>query len=208
MQYAQARATQFAPCCGGGENRRMRIIAGRFRGRKLLSPRGLATRPITDRVKQSLFDILAPLLPGARVYDCFCGTGSLGLECLSRGAAFASFFEADQSAVELLNRNIVSLDAEKQSRVVWGDVFGWFSAAPPPERPIDVVFLDPPYRFLRERADEMRELAGALAARHLAPAGSIVLRHDAEDHLEFAELKRCDRRDYGRMTIEFFRRRD
>ena len=74
----------------------MRIIAGEFRGRKLLPPEGDVTRPITDRVKQSLFDILAPRIDGARVYDCFAGTGSMGLECLSRGAEHATFFEAAQ----------------------------------------------------------------------------------------------------------------
>ena len=70
----------------------MRIIAGEFRGRKLLGPETDVTRPITDRVKQSLFDILTPYLPQARVYDCFAGTGSMGLECLSRGAKHVTFF--------------------------------------------------------------------------------------------------------------------
>ena len=72
----------------------MRIIAGEFRGRRLLPPTGDNTRPITDRAKQSLFDILAPLIPNSVVYDCFAGTGSMGLECLSRGAKLTTFFEA------------------------------------------------------------------------------------------------------------------
>src|SRR5438067_1897455 len=77
--------------------RQMRIIAGEFRGRSLLPPQGQqTTRPITDRAKQSLFDVLTPQLDGALVYDCFAGTGSLGLEALSRGATFATFFEADR----------------------------------------------------------------------------------------------------------------
>ena len=80
----------------------MRIIAGEFRGRKLIPPQGDATRPITDRVKQSLFDILTPRIDGARIYDLFAGTGSMGLECLSRGAAHSTFFEADRSALERL----------------------------------------------------------------------------------------------------------
>src|SRR5205809_4215568 len=87
----------------------MRIIAGEFRGRKLLPPEGDATRPITDRVKQSLFDILTPHIEGARVYDLFAGTGSMGLECLSRGASYATFFESDRSALERLNKNIATL---------------------------------------------------------------------------------------------------
>src|SRR5688572_1371831 len=75
----------------------VRIIAGEFRGRRLLAPKTDATRPITDRVKQSLFDILAPVIPESVVYDTFAGTGSMGLECLSRGAAGVTFFEADRS---------------------------------------------------------------------------------------------------------------
>src|SRR5436853_753972 len=106
----------------------MRIIAGEFRGRKLLPPEGLVTRPVTDRVKQSLFDILTPLLPDARVYDCFAGTGTMGLECLSRGAASAVFFEADRSAVARLRKNIAALGVEDRGRVIAQDLFRWFAA--------------------------------------------------------------------------------
>src|SRR5687767_15734087 len=107
----------------------MRIIAGEFRGRKLLPPAGDVTRPITDRVKQSLFDILTPDLPDARVYDCFAGTGSMGLESLSRGAAHATFFEADRSAAALLRKNIAALQVENRSTVIDRDLFKWFAVA-------------------------------------------------------------------------------
>ena len=80
----------------------MRIIAGEFKGRQLLAPVGDATRPITDRAKQSLFDILTPIITDANVYDIFAGTGSLGLESLSRGAKFSTFFEIDRSAIARL----------------------------------------------------------------------------------------------------------
>src|SRR3954463_11454418 len=89
----------------------MRIIAGEFRGRRLLPPEGDTTRPITDRAKQSLFDILAPRIEGSRVYDCFAGTGSMGLECLSRGAAAVTFFESDRSALARLRKNIDAVGA-------------------------------------------------------------------------------------------------
>src|SRR6185436_15416362 len=128
----------------------MRIIAGEFRGRKLLPPEGDVTRPITDRVKQSLFDILAPAIEGAWVYDCFAGTGSMGLESLSRGAAHATFFEADRSAVTRLRKNIVAVGVTDRSTVVAADLFRW-SASTKPQQKADIVFLDPPYRFLRER---------------------------------------------------------
>src|SRR6266850_7741478 len=100
----------------------MRIIAGEFRGRKILPPEGEVTRPITDRVKQSLFDILSPRIEGTRVYDLFAGTGSMGLECLSRGAAHATFFEADRSALDRLRKNIATLKLQGQSRIFGGDL--------------------------------------------------------------------------------------
>ena len=90
----------------------MRIIAGRHRGRRLIAPEGDVTRPVTDRVKQSLFDVLAPRIAGARVYDCFAGTGSMGLEALSRGATRAVFVERKGSNVALIRRNVARLRDE------------------------------------------------------------------------------------------------
>src|SRR5580693_9482897 len=103
----------------------MRIIAGRHRGRKLLPPLGDVTRPVTDRVKQSLFDILTPNLSEAVVYDCFAGTGSMGLECLSRGAKHVTFFEADRSAVDRLRKNIETLGVKNRANIITGDLFKW-----------------------------------------------------------------------------------
>jgi 16S rRNA (guanine966-N2)-methyltransferase len=186
----------------------VRIIAGEFRGRKLLPPEGDVTRPVTDRVKQSLFDILAPVLPGARVYDCFAGTGSMGLESLSRGARHAVFFEQHRPAVQRLRRNIETLGVGDRSTVVVQDLFKWFAAAPPPaaDERAGCVFLDPPYRFLNDQPDALRRLAASIAADHLAPEGVLVFRHDASDQLELPDLVRFDQRDYGGMSLEFLRR--
>ena len=180
----------------------MRIIAGEFRGRKLLPPAGDVTRPVTDRVKQSLFDILSPVIDGARVYDCFAGTGSMGLESLSRGAAHATFFEADRSAAQRLKKNVETLGVKDRSAVVAGDVFRWFEAQGRSER-VQIVFLDPPYRFLRERPDDLHRLAAKLMAGHLAPDGIVVFRHDARDELALPRLECRDRREYGGMVLEF-----
>ena len=179
----------------------MRIIAGEFRSRPLLAPASGATRPITDRAKQSLFDILAPHVEGARVYDCFAGTGSMGLECLSRGATHATFFEADRSAVTLLRKNIASLRVQDRSSVVDRDLFKWFDSARPTER-ASLIFLDPPYRFLRERPEDLRRVAATLAAHHLAADGLVIFRHDAADALDLPPLTTADRREYGGMAIE------
>jgi 16S rRNA (guanine966-N2)-methyltransferase len=183
----------------------MRIIAGEFRGRRLLPPEGDTTRPITDRVKQSLFDILASHIDGANVYDCFAGTGSMGLECLSRGAAFVTFFEADRSALKRLEKNIATLDVGDSSKVISGDLFRWFEARADTDRTTaaDLIFLDPPYRFLRERPEDLRRLATRFAESHLKPGGTVIFRHDANDQLELAPLARADLRTYGGMTLEF-----
>lgn len=183
----------------------MRIIAGQFRSRVLLGPEeNGTTRPITDRVKQSLFDMLAPVLEGVVVYDCFAGTGSMGLECLSRGAKRAVFFEGDRSALERLKKNIASLKVEGAATVIGGDLFRHFEKAALPEEKATVIFLDPPYRFLNERAAELQGLAGRLAG-HLSEEGLLVFRHDAKDGLKLPGLAVADVRTYGGMTVEFLR---
>jgi len=180
----------------------MRIIAGEFRGRKLLPPDTDATRPVTARVKQSVFDILTALLDGAVVYDCFAGTGSMGLECLSRGAARVTFFEADRSAGKRLRQNIATLKVEDRATVIAGDLFRWIAESARASK-ASLVFLDPPYRYLRERPADLQSLARNLVTRHLAPAATVVFRHDAADSLDLPPLTRVDVRDYGGMTVEF-----
>lgn len=183
----------------------MRIIAGEFRGRRLLPPEGDVTRPITDRVKQSLFDILSPRIADAIVYDCFAGTGSMGLECLSRGARHATFFEADFRTARRLEQNIEALQVHRRATVATGDLFKRLTVAPSEARPVDLLFLDPPYRFLRERPDALTRLAGHLVQLHLKPDAVLVFRHDAGDRLELPGLERLDERTYGGMTLEFLR---
>jgi 16S rRNA (guanine(966)-N(2))-methyltransferase RsmD len=186
----------------------MRIIAGEFRGRTLLSPEGEVTRPITDRAKQSLFDVLSPRLEDARVYDCFAGTGSMGLESLSRDARAAVFFESDKPALKNLRQNIRDLKLTGRATVVSGDIFRYFRSAPPPEEKADLVFLDPPYRFVTEKAQELSELAEKIAIDHLADGGIVIFRHDSTDRLELPRLARYDSRDYGGMTIELLQAAD
>ena len=188
----------------------MRIIAGEFRGRNLLPPVGEVTRPITDRAKQSLFDVITPLIEGARVYDCFAGTGSMGLECLSRGAKFVTFFEADRPALTRLSQNIMAVRAGERSRVIPGDLFRWFERTN--TRPgtageigADLVFLDPPYKFLTERPDELLQLTLHLTRAHLPAGATVVFRHDVKDKLDLPNLERYDAREYGDMAIELLR---
>lgn len=182
----------------------MRIIAGEHRGRTLEGPPGDATRPITDRAKQSLFDVLSPQIEGARVADLFAGTGSMGLECLSRGAEEVLFFEADRSALAALRRNIATLRVGDRSKVIAGDLF---RLAPPILTPesMDLIFLDPPYRFLVEQPQKLIRLAEVLGVA-LRPGGVVVFRHDRADRLPLASLHTARTLTYGSMAIEIMTR--
>ena len=157
------------------------------------------------RNPQSLFDILASVIEDATVYDCFAGTGSMGLECLSRGAKFATFFEADRSALKRLEKNIAAIGAGERSRVMPGDLFRWFEAQGDAltNTGADLIFLDPPYRFLRERQADLQRLATRFAEGHLKPGGTVIFRHDAHDELALPGLTPTDVRTYGAMTLEF-----
>lgn len=186
----------------------MRIIAGTFRGRRLLGPDSDTTRPITDRVKQSVFDVLAGHLPNAVVYDCFAGTGSLGLESASRGARQVVCFERDRAALKHLRTNIQTLRCGDRVQVVAGDVFAWFDAHPTGEVRADVVFLDPPYRFLAEQPDSLRRLAAIAAAGHLAADGVVVLRYPSGQAIALPMLTVYDERVYGGMAVQWLRRAD
>ena len=122
----------------------MRIIAGEWRGRPLAAPAGRATRPTSDRAREGLFSMLASRLGSfedLHVADLFAGTGALGLEALSRGAAFCTFVEKDREALDMLKRNIDKLGAGERADVRAQAV----EHAPPPRRPCDLVLMDPPY---------------------------------------------------------------
>ncbi|MCA9052992.1 MAG: 16S rRNA (guanine(966)-N(2))-methyltransferase RsmD [Planctomycetaceae bacterium] len=128
----------------------MRIITGRFRRRTLETNPGLVTRPITDRVKEALFARIESELPGRRVADIFAGTGTLGLEALSRGAARVTFIEKDRKAVELLRVNVAKLKVEEETLVWPCDVMRCSFRPQRAEEfvPFDLIFFDPPYRFV------------------------------------------------------------
>lgn len=180
----------------------MRIIAGEFRGRPLVPP-GDATRPITDRAKQSLFDVLAPRIEGTIVYDCFSGTGSMGLECLSRGASRAIFFDADRAALTGLKKNIDALRVHDRAKVVAGDLFKLMRSIDLPKA--DLIFLDPPYRYLVERPDPLRQLSTYLAAEKSTPDTLLMFRHDLKDTLALPGWQQSDVRTYGSMVIEMLK---
>ena len=176
----------------------MRIIAGRFRRRTLLTNPGLITRPITDRVKESLFARLEPELAGARVADIFAGTGTLGLEALSRGTDHVTFIEKDRPAVELLRQNVEKLRVTEETLIWPADVFRCSFRPQHAEEftPFDLIFFDPPYKLVPEIAAGSplyRSLQRLASARVSAPDALLLFR--VPEHAEF-ELPQEWRRDW------------
>jgi 16S rRNA (guanine966-N2)-methyltransferase len=150
----------------------MRIIAGQRRGHKLEGPKGNSTRPTSDLVRESLFNILGEGVIGLVVVDLFAGTGALGLEALSRGAARAIFVEQNRENVGLIRRNLATLRYEDRAIVLATDVFRWARAFDPIDDEPMVVFLDPPYREYENHPRRVIELLEGLIRK--LPAGSIL----------------------------------
>lgn len=148
----------------------LRVIAGEHRGRKLATPPGRATRPTGDRVRESLFNLLGPAVDGARVLDLFAGSGALGIEALSRGAAHAVFVERNRDALRALRANVAALRLEGRCTILPGDAWDDSGAA---AGPFDLILADPPW------GDEVEERVVAAAARRLSPGGMLVLEHPA-----------------------------
>jgi len=195
----------------------MRVIVGRYRGRKLVAPEGLATRPILDRVKQALFDRLGARwglpgdLPAFDVLDLYAGAGNLGIEALSRGAAFCCFVESAPAALDCLRRNIDQLGEPGPARIVPTDA-ATALVPPPPSGAFRLVFLDPPYPL------SVAVSAATPLGRTLARLGpEIPLSPDALVVWRFAREVRLpptlpggwvvkNRYDYGTMALAFLTR--
>lgn len=120
----------------------MRVITGKARGVQLKTPEGMRTRPTTDRVKEALFSIIQFEIPGAKVLDLFGGTGQLGIEALSRGAASAVFVDAAEPACKLIRENLKRTKLDQQGRVIRGDYLDFLKRN---REQFDIIFLDPPY---------------------------------------------------------------
>lgn len=176
----------------------MRIIAGKWRGRPLETPSGLGTRPTADRVRETLFSMLASRLGSfddLRVADLFAGSGALGFEALSRGAASATFVENDTNAAAVIRRNAERLGAQMQ--LVSGSVFGL-----PRSDPFDLVFVDPPYA----RGSGTAAVQAVTKADWLAPGGWMSVETGRDDEVEPGTLETDTTRVVGRARLTLLRR--
>lgn len=199
-EVGRARATPYPA--------RVRIIAGEYRGRRLEAVPGDGTRPMLDRVKESLFSTLQSRFDGARVLDLFAGTGSLGLEALSRGAAHVRLVESHVAALKVLRDNAKALDVVKRVEIVRGDALDpalWDVAGAAP----DVVFCDPPYPLL-ESGPLRRKLFDAIRALVLERMSDGILVFHSPRRVvlasEFGAGLSIEEREYGTSSLWYVER--
>jgi 16S rRNA (guanine(966)-N(2))-methyltransferase RsmD len=180
----------------------MRLTGGSDRGRRLIAPRGQRTRPTAAKVREAIFNILGPA-GGSHVLDLYAGTGALGLEALSRGAASVVFVERDHAPLSALRRNIKELGASDRASVIGADVCsGLRRLAATAQGRFNWVFLDPPYA--KETEGVLAELSGSGL---LAPCAVIILEHDRRNRPpeSVGHLFLTDRRAYGDTELSFYR---
>ncbi len=190
----------------------MRIIAGEYRSRRLAAPRGDATRPTSDRLRETLFNVLGPRVAGARVADLYAGSGAVGLEALSRGAAFCRFVERAPAATQAIRANLASLRIMSGFTVDTRPVaraLADLAAAPEHQGSgrFDLVFLDPPYEAAAEYTATLGWLGGA-GSHMLAPGALVIAEHARRDGLpsNFGILVRSRLLKQGDAALSFYAR--
>ncbi len=178
----------------------MRVIGGKYKGKRLTAPKGDKIRPTSDRVKESIFNIIADKIEAATVIDAFAGSGSLGIEALSRGASKAYFIDKDFNAIQLLEKNLAGIDGEH--KIVRASAFTAFSALAGKDVKADLIFLDPPYHngFY---ANAIKDIA---KSNLLAENGLVVMEKPTKDcnDYSFGRLRLARQKAYGDTTICFY----
>lgn len=190
----------------------MRIIAGESRGRALKSvPKEMMVKPISARIKKSVFDILRPRLGGARVLDLYAGTGAVGIEALSRGAGFAFFIDADKRCVAVIEQNLKILNLAAKGRASYGDILqdlSWVGYRAGMSE-FDIIYMGPPYRTEDNTmlAYSTPTLARVAEANLLAPGGIMLLQRYKKEKVVLPDgYEKYREERYGDTDVEFIRR--
>jgi 16S rRNA (guanine966-N2)-methyltransferase len=185
----------------------MRIIAGKYRGRKLKSPPSLQTRPTSDRLRETLFNILAPRIKGARFLDLCAGSGAVGIEALSRGATHSTFVDQSRRMCALIEANLDEIGVDTEEReVVCSEASAFLRRLIRKEPPrLDIVFFDPPYVTDYEA---VLDYVGEHAAQLLANDGFMIVEHQKKKELkeEFGSVHRYRSLKQGDSCLSFYRR--
>jgi 16S rRNA (guanine966-N2)-methyltransferase len=173
----------------------LRIVGGEFRGRRLQYGGDRAVRPMKDRVREALFNLIGPGARGKHALDLFGGTGALGLEALSRGAIAATFLERHFPTAKILRANVATLGVQDRCDVLAADTFVWLAGNPELPATPWLVFVSPPYEFYVARREDMLRLI--LGVKDAAPGGSI-LAVESDSRFDFTALPEADRWDVRR----------
>ena len=184
----------------------MRIIAGKLRSRKLHAPAGEATRPTSDRLRETLFNVLAARIEGAAFLDLYAGSGAVGIEALSRGAASTVFVERAPAALKELRGNLASLGVTAGFRIHPGSAAAFLRRVRESRSgAFDLVFLDPPYDAAEEYATTL-ELLGGAAAKLLAANALVIAEHRRKQRLEdaYGSLRRTRLLQQGEAALSFY----
>jgi len=180
----------------------MRVISGSARGLKLIAPDGLGTRPTTDRVKESLFNIIQPYIPAKSVLDLFGGSGALGIEALSRGSDSCVFVDVDKKAIDIIKQNVEKARLKERANIIKSDVFSYLSCC---NEKFDIIFLDPPYNkgFLDKVFEKIFE------KNLLKKDGVIVVEGEAGGETPKNSNFICVKyAKYGKTTVSLFKNGD
>lgn len=189
----------------------VRVIAGSAKGIHLNSVKGSTTRPIPDRIKGSLFNILAAVIPGSRVIDMYAGTGAIGIEALSRGAKSCIFIENDRSAIQIIKENLELTRLQADAWVLPCDVFEISPYLEKNNAQVDLIFAGPPYPLLEKKSyrDSLLSLFSSLCTRHIVLLdGLIMLQHRKTDFPmtpKALAIELFNTRTYGDTQISFFK---
>lgn len=181
----------------------MRVIAGKAKGHRLKAPKGLSTRPTTDRVKESLFNIIGFISEDSRVLDLFSGSGNIGIEFLSRGAKEGYFIENNYSSIKIIKENLKNTNFLPQSYVYKNDVNNSIKTLGKKGEKFDYIFMDPPY----EKDLVIPVLENICKEKILNTNGIVIIEHESQITFpeEIDKVVRFDIRKYGSTSITFYK---
>jgi 16S rRNA (guanine966-N2)-methyltransferase len=185
----------------------MRVIAGTYRSRRLIAPRGLATRPTSDRLRETLFNILAARIEGANFADLYAGSGAVGIEALSRGASLVYFADRAAPAVSVIRRNLAALEIRSGFQIESGSVSATLRRLAEAQRRCDIIFLDPPYAA-DDEYDHTLAGIGQHADSLLTPGGIVVAEHSRKMTQplkeDYGPLRRYRMLEQGDAGLSFY----
>jgi 16S rRNA (guanine966-N2)-methyltransferase len=184
----------------------MRVIAGIYRSRQLSAPRGMKTRPTSDRLRETLFNILAPRMDGSRFVDLYAGTGAVGIEALSRGASHVWFAENVEPALVALRQNLTALKISRDVTLEDRGVGAMLQRLSKLQQPIDLVYLDPPYEAEDEYSGTLNFFGSVRGRAILAPHALVITEHSSKTKLEtrYGALEHTRLVKQGDAALSFF----